>query len=68
MALCADDLQTSGFPGLIRQPDVRTPAGHVGGDSHGPGFTGMPHNLRFFFVKLRIQELVIDPLYSQHPA
>ena len=42
------------------QLDVGSAAGHVGGDGHGAGPTGLRHDVRLALVLLGIQHLVLD--------
>ena len=68
MTFCTDDLQTSGCSGHLVQLDICTTAGHVGGNGHIPGFTGMGYDLRLFLVELGVQYLMRDSLSFQHTA
>ena len=46
--------------------DVRAAAGHVGGDGHGTGASGLGHHAGFPLVLFRVQGLVLDPSTLEH--
>ena len=68
MALGTDDLQTSGGSGLLVQLDIRTTAGHVGGNGHRSCGTCLGHDLRLQLMELGVQHLVLYALPAQHIA
>src|SRR5690554_7311990 len=47
------------------EDDVGTTPGHVGGDGHGAGATGLGDDLRFFLMVLGVQYLVGNPFPLQ---
>ena len=58
MALCANNGQSAGFFGLWSQFNVGTATGHVGGDGHGFGPSGLGHNVGLLLVQLGVEYLV----------
>ena len=54
--------------GVAAQHDIRTTAGHVGGDGHRPEFTGLSHDLSLLLVVLGVQDIMRDALAPQHLA
>ena len=66
MALCADDLQTTGCPRLIVQLDISTTAGHIRRDRDGIMHTGIGNDLRFHFMELGIQDIVLNTRSLEH--
>ena len=47
------------------QLDVRSASGHVRGDGHLSGLSGLGHDLRLAFMILCIQHVVFDPRPGQ---
>jgi len=50
---------------ISAQHDVGTPTGHVGGDGHGPGPSGLGDDLRLPLVLLRVEHLMGDAELAQ---
>ena len=68
MAFCADDLQPAQFFHAFAQLDVRTTAGHIGGDGNSASLARQRNDLRFLGMVFRIQHLMLDAFHFQHPA
>ncbi len=68
MALRSDDGETAGLAHLRRQLDVRTSTGHVGGDGHRAGLSGLSHNLSLAGMLFRVEDLRLDAVAEEHPA
>src|SRR5699024_7490713 len=68
MTLCTDDLQTAGFFRHIVQLDIGTTSCHVGGNGYGASLTRMGNDLRLQLMEFRVQHLMLDSLFLQHPA
>ena len=68
MALCTDDLQTACLSGHIVQLNIRTTAGHIGGNGNSTRLTGMGYDLSLHLMELGIQYLVLDAFAFQHAA
>ena len=66
MALCADDLQTAGCPRLIVQLDIGTTTGHIRRDRNGIVYTGIGNDLRFHFMELSVQDIVLNARSLEH--
>ena len=54
VTLGADNLKTARLSGEIVQLDIRTAAGHVGGDGNRPVNAGVRHDLRLQLVELGV--------------
>jgi len=61
-----DDGQTAGCFHFLRQLDVGTTTGHVGGDRHRTALTGSRHDFGFFLVQLRVQDIMFDLTHGKH--
>ena len=68
MALGADDLQSAQLLGLVVQLDIRTTAGHVGGDGHGAVKACVRYDLRLQLVELGVQYFMRNTVLAQHIA
>ena len=68
MALCTDDLQTTGLPSHIVQFNIGTTSCHVRGDRHRICLSSLSHNLSLQLVEFRIQHIVGNSLSFQHLA
>ncbi|CSA64119.1 Uncharacterised protein [Vibrio cholerae] len=47
------------------QYDIRTTTRHVSCDGDCARFTGFSNNFRFFFMELRVQNIVLDACFFQ---
>ena len=65
MALGADNLKSSGSPGIVVQLDIRTTARHVGGNGNRAVNTGVGNDFRLQFMELGVQHLMLDSLLRQ---
>ena len=50
---------------ITAEENVRSAAGHIGGDGHGAFATGLGDDFRFFLVKLGVQHVVLDAIAAQ---
>ena len=60
MTLGGQDVQAALFHHPLAQDDVGAAAGHVGGNGDMAELPGLGHDLRFLFVVLGVQHLVLD--------
>ena len=56
----AHELLDGHLLGIATEQDVRTTAGHVGGDGHGAQATGLSDDLSLALMELGVQDLVLD--------
>ena len=68
MALGSDDGKTTRLANLRRKLDVRTTAGHVGGDGNRAGLTCLSDNLSLTGMLFRVKNLRLDAPAEEHPA
>src|SRR3712207_521379 len=70
MALGTDDGQTTRSLYFVRELDVGTTTGHVGGDGHGSETVGaltcQSHDVGLFLMKFGIEDLMGDAAHLQH--
>jgi hypothetical protein len=68
VALGGQDVQAAPLHHPFPQDDVGAPAGHVGGDGDMAELPGLGHDLRFLFVVLGVEHLVLDAFPFQELA
>ena len=68
MTFRTDNGQTAGLAHLVTQLDIRTTAGHVGGNRHRAALSCLGHDIRFLLMEFRIQHVVGNLAHLQHLA
>jgi hypothetical protein len=65
VAFGAQDVEAAQFGDALSQLDVGAAAGHVGGDGHGAGLTGIADDLGLGLVVLGVEHVVFDAAFFE---